>query len=145
MSHAEQVRELLTAERTGALATHAIQYPGFPFASVMPYALSEDGSPFFLISSMAVHTKNLSADSRASLLVTATGGDARATLLGSVIRDDRGTDRDTYLARHPEAKQWIAFGDFAFFRLDIKAIYFVAGFGSMGWVKPEDYLKSNRV
>jgi pyridoxamine 5'-phosphate oxidase-like protein len=43
---------------------------GFPFGSVMPYGLDDHGRPIFLISTVAMHTQNLQADSRASLLVT---------------------------------------------------------------------------
>ena len=46
------------------------KHPGWPFGSVMPYALDEAGRPLFLISSMAMHTQNLVEDAHASLLVT---------------------------------------------------------------------------
>ena len=36
----------------------------------MPYGLDDHGRPIFLISTMAMHTQNLQADPRASLLVT---------------------------------------------------------------------------
>src|SRR5687768_15780503 len=75
-SYAERVRTLLQQERIGTLATNSRQHPGFPFASVMPYALVANGAPLFLISSMAIHTQNLVADPRASLLVMQSGGDA---------------------------------------------------------------------
>ncbi|PYO20868.1 MAG: hypothetical protein DMD88_10385, partial [Candidatus Rokuibacteriota bacterium] len=80
--------------RVGTLATLSRRHPGHPFASVMPYALDGAGRPLFLISSMAMHTQNLQADPRASLLVTQPGlgperqesGDplarARLTLMG---------------------------------------------------------------
>src|SRR5215470_17806177 len=69
---AERVRTLLHVGRTGTLATHSRKRGGFPFASVMPYGL-DDGCPSFLISSMAMHTQNLAADARASLLVAQPG------------------------------------------------------------------------
>src|SRR5207253_10813924 len=52
-----------------------LRYLGHPFASVMPYALDGAGRPVVLISSMAMHTQNLQADPRASLLVTQRGLD----------------------------------------------------------------------
>jgi len=67
---AERARTLAYLGRTGSLATLSRRHPGHPFASVMPYALDADGRPLFLISSMAMHTQNLEADARASLLVT---------------------------------------------------------------------------
>src|SRR5688572_15711725 len=112
----------------------------------MPYALGDNGSPMFLISGMAVHTQNLLADPRASLLVMQSGaeadplGSARATLLGTVRRiDATEAIRAAYLDRHPSAKYWIDFSDFSFFQLDVTEIYFVGGFGVMGWVGADDY------
>lgn len=145
-TYVERVRTLLSTERLGTLATHSVHHPGFPFASVMPYALDAGAAPLFLISSMAIHTQNAVADPRASLLVMQSGSDAdplgspRATLLGNVTRLD-GTDeiRAAYLDRHPSAKYWIDFSDFAFFRLDVTSVYFVGGFGVMGWVQAGDY------
>ena len=76
---AERVRTLLHVGRTGTLATHSRKRSGFPFASIMPYGLDAQGRPTFLISSMAMHTQNLMADGRASLLVAQpTAGDPLA-------------------------------------------------------------------
>src|SRR5215212_4704645 len=144
--HPERVRTLLAAWPLGTLATQSRKHPGFPFASVMPYALDESGAPLFLVSSMAVHTQNVLADPRASLLVMQSGGDAdplgapSATLLGDVIAID-ATDalRAAYLERHPSARYWIDFSDFGFFRLTVTEVYFVGGFGVMGWVSADDY------
>ncbi|HVS31170.1 MAG TPA: DUF2470 domain-containing protein [Thermoanaerobaculia bacterium] len=142
-SHAERARTLMDRERIGTLATNSQHHPGYPFASVMPYALGPEGAPLFLISSMAIHTQNLLADPRASLLVMQSGGEAdplglqRATLLGTVRRIDEGGQplREAYLERHPSARHWISFSDFSFFQLEIAQIYFVGGFGVMGWVE----------
>ena len=49
------------------------------------------------------------------------------------------TLRAAYLDRHPSAKYWIDFSDFSFFRLDVTDVYFVGGFGVMGWVDAVDY------
>ncbi|HEX7154114.1 MAG TPA: DUF2470 domain-containing protein [Thermoanaerobaculia bacterium] len=146
-SHAERSRTLLVSERLGTLATQSQRHPGWPFASVMPFALGEDGAPLFLISGMAIHTQNLLAEPRASLLVMQSGADAdplgapRVTLLGTASRIAEPTDamRALYLERHPSAKYWIDFSDFSFFRLDVSDVYFVGGFGVMGWVTADDY------
>lgn len=146
-AHAERVRTLLASERVGTLATQSQRHPGWPFASVMPYALAEDASPLFLISGMAIHTQNLLADPHASLLVMQSGGDSdplgspRATLLGNALRIEEPGDsvRAAYLERHPSARYWIDFTDFSFFRLEVTDVYFVGGFGVMGWVGSGDY------
>src|SRR6202035_5360288 len=88
-SFAERARTLMHLGRTGSLSTLSRKQPGFPFGSVMPYGLDGEGRPVFLISTMAMHTQNLLADPRSSLLVTQpdAGGDplgaSRITLLGN--------------------------------------------------------------
>src|SRR5438445_6339463 len=78
-TYTERARTLAHLGRTGTLATLSRKHPGHPFASVMPYALDERGRPLILISSMAMHTQNLVADARASLLVAQpTAGDPLA-------------------------------------------------------------------
>jgi putative heme iron utilization protein len=150
---AERARTLVYVIRTGSLSTLSKKQPGFPFGSVMPYALDERGCPLFLISTMAMHTQNLKADPRASLLVTQNaedaGGDpigaATATLVGSVLpvpSMDQLAARESYLARHANSKYWVDFEDFAFYRMDVVDVYYVGGFGVMGWVTASEYLAS---
>src|SRR5438067_11087786 len=87
----ERARTLVYLGRIGSLSTLSRKQPGFPFGSVMPYGLDKNGRPIFLISTMAMHTQNLEADTRASLLVTqpdASGdplGASRVTLVGNVL------------------------------------------------------------
>jgi putative heme iron utilization protein len=146
-THAERARTLLVSERLGTLATQSQRRPGWPFASVMPFALMDDGTPLFLISGMAIHTQNLLAEPRCSLLVMQSGADAdplgapRVTLLGTATRVTEPTAamRALYLERQPSAKYWIDFSDFSFFRLDVTDVYFVGGFGVMGWVAAGEY------
>lgn len=147
-TYAERARTLLHLTRTGTLATLSRRHPGHPFASIMPYALDESGRPLLLISSMAMHTQNLTADPRASLLVAQPDvvGDPlaqpRVTVMGEARRLD-GADRDEarslYLARHENAKSWVDFDDFAFWRLEVVDVYFVGGFAAMDWVTAADY------
>src|SRR5580700_5352671 len=90
-TYGERARTLVYLGRVGTLSTHSRKLPGFPFGSVMPYALDERGRPIFLISTMAMHTQNMLADSHASLLVTQpeAGGDplgaSRVTVMGDVL------------------------------------------------------------
>ena len=145
-SFAEQARTLLHLGRTGTLGTLSRRHPGHPFVSVMPYAPDGRGRPLFLISTLAMHTQNLAADPRASLLVAQPGDDplalARVTLMGEAHRlgaDERAGARDSYLARHPNAIHWVDFEDFAFWRLDLGDVYFVGGFGAMDWLTVPGY------
>jgi heme iron utilization protein len=114
----------------------------------MPYGLDDHGSPIFLISTMAMHTQNLRADPRASLLVTqhADGGDplgaSRVTLVGNVLpipESEVPEARKLYLQRHANSKYWVDFEDFSFYRMDVVDVYYVGGFGVMGWVSASEY------
>jgi heme iron utilization protein len=145
---AEQARTLVQAGRTGVLSTHSQRLVGYPFGSVMPYAPDSQGRPLLLISHLAMHARNLAADPRASLLVAtdlASPGPlerGRITLLGKVEQipeAETGALREAYLERNPEASTWIDFADFSFHRLEPQDVYFVGGFGVMGWVDPGAY------
>jgi hypothetical protein len=68
-SFGERARTLAYVGRVGTLSSLSAKHPGWPFGSVMPYALDERGSPLFLISSMAMHTQNVTRDPRAALMI----------------------------------------------------------------------------
>jgi putative heme iron utilization protein len=108
-SHAERVRTLMSLVPVATLSTLSRKHSGFPFGSLMPFALDSAGRPTFLVSNMAMHTQNLKADPRCSLFVTQTAADgdplgaARATLVGNaepVPEHDLASVREKYLARH---------------------------------------------
>jgi putative heme iron utilization protein len=145
---AERARTLLYLGRIGSLSTLSRKQDGFPFGSVMPYGLDQNGRPVFLVSTMAMHTQNLQADPRSSLLVTQpdAGGDplgaSRVTLLGNVLpipELEVAKARKLYLARYPNSKNWVDFEDFSFYRMDVVDVYYVGGFGVMGWISASDY------
>jgi heme iron utilization protein len=147
-SFAERARTLLHLGRVGSLSTLSRKRPGFPFGSLMPFALDGQGRPVFLISTMAMHTQNLHQDGRASLLVTqpeASGdplGSARVTMVGNVspiTENELGEARRLYLERHENSKYWVDFDDFSFFAMDVVDVYYVGGFGVMGWVTAQEY------
>lgn len=150
-SFAERVRTLVTSEVDGTLSTLTAGAEdladGHPFGSVVTYATDDAGAPLVLMSTMAEHARNLEADARASLLVTASGDGAgrlaaaRATLLGTmapVPDGEQDTTTEAYLAVHPDAF-WARFPDFFVARLEVAAIRYVRGFGEMGWADAEDY------
>jgi len=111
----------------------------------MPYAADDLGRPVLFVSSMAMHTQNLHQDARASLLIAQpdSSGDplgaARVTLLGTASEAPAGEVRELYLSRHENAKYWQEYTDFAYHRLEISSVYYIGGFGVMGWVAAEDY------
>jgi hypothetical protein len=97
---------------------------------------------------MAMHTQNLQGDARASLLVAQPdwAGDplaaGRVTLMGEAVRlptADVAGARTAYLARHENARYWVDFEDFGFWRLEVSDVYFVGGFAAMDWVEAGPY------
>jgi putative heme iron utilization protein len=137
--------------RMGSLSTLSRKQPGFPFGSMMPYGLDDRGRPIFLISTMAMHTQNLQADPRASLLVTQQDtegeplGASRVTVVGNVLpvpNAELAEARKLYLERHANSRYWVDFEDFSFYRMDVIDVYYVGGFGVMGWVSASDYDRS---
>lgn len=147
-SYAERVRTLASMGSVATLSTMSRKHPGFPFGSLMPYALDRFGRPIFLISNMAMHTQNLRAEPRASLFVTQSAGKddalgaARATLVGQVQpvpEAEIPEARILYLAAHENSRYWVDFADFNFFRLEPVEIYYVGGFGVMGWTSAGEY------
>ena len=112
---------------------------------MMPFAADDLGRPVFFISSMAMHTQNLHQDERASLLITQPDvsgdplGAARLTLIGAAKVAPAAEVRDLYLGRYENARYWQDYTDFAYYRLQVEGVYFIGGFGVMGWVAAEEY------
>src|SRR5262249_42719987 len=110
--------------------------------SLVNVATAADGAPLLLISRLAVHTKNILADPRASLMIDERkAGDplqgARVMLMGTAAATEDPQARRRYLDRQPEAAM---FAGFAFYRVTLKAAHLVAGFGRIVDLKPQDVL-----
>ena len=140
-------RLLLRKSRQGALAT-LMAGRGDPYCSLVNVASHPDGIPILLISRLAVHTKNILADSRVSLMLDErVAGDslegARIMVAGRAeeLSGEAATlARRRYLAVHPSAEAFADFKDFAFFRIAPSGLHLVAGFGRIIDLKPEQFL-----
>jgi len=143
---ADLTRSLLRKSRQGALAT-LMPGSGDPYCSLVNVASAHDASPVLLISKLAIHTKNILADPRVSLMLDERApGDpleGARIMVGGVAeeaRDDKDVLRRRYIAAHPSAEMFAGFGDFAFFRIVITGVHLVAGFGRIVDLKPADVL-----
>jgi len=137
-------KKLLREGRSGALAT-LMPGSGDPYCSLVNIATAADGAPLLLISKLAVHTKNILADARVSLMIDERKeGDplqgARVMLMGTAAVTDDPDIRRRYLVRQPEAEMFAGFADFAFYRIALKGAHLVAGFGRIVDLKPQDVL-----
>ncbi len=98
-------KKLMREARSGALAS-LIPPRGDPYCSLVNVATAADGAPLLLLSKLAMHTKNILADARASLMVDERKeGDplegARVMLMGVCAEDKDAAARAAYLRRHP--------------------------------------------
>ncbi|CAI9114564.1 OLC1v1015317C4 [Oldenlandia corymbosa var. corymbosa] len=119
---------------------------GYPFGSLVDFAPDSMGHPIFSFSPLAIHTRNLLADPRCTLVVQIPGwsglSNARVTIFGDVYplaEDQQEWAHKQYIAKHQQgpSQQW---GNFYYFRMQtISDIYFIGGFGTVAWVDVKEY------
>jgi putative heme iron utilization protein len=140
MKHA---RELLLKEYQAVLSTHSKVMPGFPFGSVVPYCLDDQGRPLLLISRIAQHTHNLQLQPKCSLLVGERAAPdvqaaGRLTLLAEAKQLEDGAEIAAAAARYyryfPNAQNYHQAHDFDFWRLEPVRWRYIGGFGAIHWL-----------
>jgi len=148
-SAAEEARTIAASGNVATLAS--LTSDGDPWASVVTYGTLDDGVPVLCLSRLALHGRNLAADQRASLAISApipAGADpsdyGRVTFAGRVEEpadeQELVTARAAYEAAIPSAKVFAEFGDFTFWvLLRVQTIRWVGGFGRMASTTVEDY------
>lgn len=141
-------RTLLHTIRSGALATND-PLSGHPLATLVNVAIDVDGAPVLLLSGLSLHTRNLAADERASLLLAETGkGDPlaypRLTMVGAFAVTEEPRCRRRFLARHPKAELYAGLPDFRAFRMTVTAVHLNGGFGRAAGLAPSDILHDVR-
>ncbi len=144
---ASSARQLWAGGFVGVLSTHSLDLPGYPFGSVVPYCLGADGAPLFLLSHLSQHTKNLAADGRCSLTVSARGeGDvqqlARIVAIGDVepLPTERG---QRYLRYFPQSEFYLRELNFRFYRLEPRRFHFNNGFATARWFGIDRIVRAN--
>jgi heme iron utilization protein len=148
---AQGARALLHAGRYAVLATQSQRRPGWPSASLVPYALGAGGEPLLLFSDLAQHTRNVEADPHVCLFVfdgEAAGADPRTAprlaVYGRAARvpgEDEGDARDRYVARHPAARGLLQL-DFHVWRVEVDEAQWVGGFAAAGWIAAAELLEA---
>jgi putative heme iron utilization protein len=142
-------RILLRSARSCALAVLEPE-TGAPFASRTLTGTDTDGAPVILVSALSLHTRALRHDPRASLLAGEPGkGDPlahpRLTVICEAAEVPRDGDahaalRERFVRRHPKAKLYVDFPDFAFFRLTPLRAHLNGGFGKAFVLDADDLL-----
>ncbi|XP_019198319.1 PREDICTED: uncharacterized protein LOC109192206 isoform X2 [Ipomoea nil] len=119
---------------------------GYPFGSLVDFATDPMGHPIFLLSPLAIHTRNLIGEPRCTLVVQVPGwtglSNARVTIFGDIYplpEDQQEWAHKQYIAKHQQgpSQQW---ANFYYFRMEsISDIYFIGGFGTVAWVDVKEY------
>lgn len=88
----DAMRALVEQQQHAVLCTAHTGLGGWPFGSIVPYALQPNGDALVFVSDIAEHTRNLRRDGRASLFVVDPAAaarpqaGARVTLLVRAVR-----------------------------------------------------------
>jgi hypothetical protein len=132
---------------SGVLATQSMKYPGYPYASSLPFCTDQRGRVVMLISHLAEHTQNAVRDARSAFLVSPLGPDlqeqARVCLIGDIAPlDDTGVSA-RYLRFFPEAERYLQIGGFRFFGMEPHSLRYIAGFGSIHTLTSASYLAAH--
>jgi len=157
MDEAERraLAHLAASGRTAALGT---LLRGGPYVSLVLYTPAPGLTEYLLhLSRLAVHTRNLQADARASLLLAETDsgqGDpqtlARLSLQGTAAALPKGASdyaaaQARYLAKYPESAPIFTLGDFDLYRFVATEGRFVSSFGRIFDLTPDDLRRAGVV
>lgn len=147
LSAAEQARTILQHDEVATLAT--LTSDGSPWASMVQYAVTDNGEPVLVVSTLALHGRNLTADPRASIAVAGPvpdghdpGDSGRVTLAGKVEKPT-GSELDAAVEAFtkvvPSAAGYIGWDDFDLYILRVDTVRWVGGFGRMASSTPAEY------
>lgn len=141
---AHAARASLRSARSAALAT-LDPVSGYPFASTANLATAIDGAPLMLISTIALHTRNILADNRISLVMSLSDDDTqmvggRISLTGRASVTEDAASRRRYLACQPKLKLPAGLGTFQIWRVEITGVDIVGGPGLLSALAPSELM-----
>ncbi|WP_100656821.1 HugZ family protein [Alteromonas flava] len=137
--HIHAARLLLRRIHSGVLATQSLSIKGFPFGSVTPFLLTDEGDIVIYASDIAQHSRNMQADPHVSLCVcdnttTDSQASARVTVLATASADSVDEAlKQRYFRLFPQARQYVEAHDFRFYRLTTQRVRYIGGFGQIYW------------
>ncbi|XAR68653.1 hypothetical protein NMG60_11003851 [Bertholletia excelsa] len=141
----EEIRTVLYHSSRGVLSTSLQQnHADDPSSSMVDFACDAHGYPILAVSGLAVHTQDLLANPRCSLLVAKDpedGTDLVITLHGdaiSVSEKDREAIHEAYLLRHPNHIKADSC-DLQYVCIEPKVVQYVSGNAAAEFTKEEYY------
>ncbi|MCF8004689.1 MAG: DUF2470 domain-containing protein [Chromatiaceae bacterium] len=145
---AAAARQVLAGSFHGVLSTQSLELAGYPFGSVVPYVLDQEGRPLLLLSPLSQHTKNLEADSRCGLTLLEEGeGDVqqrgRLSAVGKVAPCGADADGKRYFCAFPHSRLYVEQLDFRFYRFTPLRFHWNGGFATARWFGTDRILRAN--
>lgn len=141
MLDGENLRSLATLLHSQRVAALGTLDQDAPSVSMVIYALAPDGGAYLHLSQLALHTRNLQADPRASLMIAETDGSparvpltlGRVSLQGTVVpipddSPDYAAARAAYVGKFPFADFNFTLGDFGLYRFIPRSGRYIGGF-----------------
>ena len=135
------LEHFIHSQKYGILSTHSVSEPGYPFGSVTPYIVTQQGDLAIFISHLAEHTHNIARNPKVSLTIfdpadaDNPSAGARITCLADTEKASDETQlRIDYLNHFPESELILELGGFHFYLLKLTKIRLVSGFGQVKWL-----------
>ena len=127
----------------GILSTVSKKHDDYPFGSFVTYVSGSARTAYLYLSDLADHTKNLYHSPKASLTIIKlnTDGDKqnseRLTIMGDLVpvnEDELESCRERYYQILPESRAYAKMHDFNFYKIQIKNVRWIGGFGKIAWL-----------
>jgi putative heme iron utilization protein len=141
-------RQVLAGALYGVLSTHSLEHAGYPFGSVVPYVLDQEGLPLLLLSHLSQHTKNLDTDPRCGLTMLEPGtGDVqergRLSAIGDVTPSGTDPDAERYFRYFPHTRMYFEQLAFRFYRFTPLRFHWNGGFATARWFGARRIVRAN--
>jgi putative heme iron utilization protein len=145
---ASLARQLLAGAFQGVLSTHSREHAGYPFGSVVPYVLDQEGFPLLLLSHLSQHTRNVDTDPRCGLTLLDRGDGnvqerARLSAIGDVAPRAAAADADRYFAYFPQSAFYFRELGFRFYRFTPQRFHWNGGFATARWFSVDRIVRAN--
>ncbi|MFC3096119.1 DUF2470 domain-containing protein [Alteromonas sediminis] len=138
-------RKLARQQHSGVLSTQSLSMKGFPFGSVTPYLMNDEGDLILYASDIAQHSRNMKAEPQVSLCIydgsqADSQANARLTFMGqaqALSCDPK--EANEYFNLFPQAHGYVNAHDFRFYRVKVERLRYIGGFGDIHWLKEADW------
>ena len=133
---------------TGILSTISKKHNNYPFGSFVTYVTAGSRTSYLYLSDLAEHTKNLRHKSKACLTIFKLNpkGDKqnseRLALMGDLVPVDQlefENCRERFHQILPDSKAYAKMHDFNFYKIQIKNVRWIGGFGKIAWLDASDW------